>query len=146
MRYADASLAAGAYAWAWDGRTTAGSFAPRGLYTSVVTATDGTVTITQRVTVLADAFRLTSSDTTPARGQWLTITAVSAENVSSARLRVYQPGRTAYTVTMTKVATRTYRIRIHLAASGPTGTLVLRVTGADGGGQTNKSYLSLALH
>jgi gliding motility-associated-like protein len=144
--YADVPLAAGAYAWAWDGRTTAGSFVPRGLYTSFVTATDGTATITQRASVLADAFRLTSSDTTPARGQWLTITAVSAENVASARLRVYQPGRTAYTVTMTKIATRTYRIKIHLASSGSTGTLVLRVTGLDGGGQTNKSYLRLALH
>ena len=145
-RFTDASLAAGAYAWTWDGRTATGSFAARGVYTSFVTATDGTATITQRASILADAFKITASDTTPARGQWLTITAVSAENVSSARLRVYQPGHTAYTVTMTKIATRTYRIRVHLAASGPTGTLVLRVTGVDGGGQTNRSYLRLALH
>jgi flagellar hook assembly protein FlgD len=145
-RYADASLAAGTYAWAWDGRTSSGSFAPRGVYASFVTATDGTATITQRATILADAFKIASSDMTPARGQWLTITAVSAENLSSARLRVYQPGHTGYTVTMTKIATRTYRIKIHVAASGPTGNLLLRVTGVDGGGQTNKTYLSLALH
>jgi flagellar hook assembly protein FlgD len=145
-RYTEVALAAGTYLWAWNGTTTAGSFVARGLYTSSVIATDGPVTIAQRATVLADAFKVTSSDTTPARGQWLTITAVSAEILSSARLRVYQPGHTAYTVTMAKVATRTYRVRIHLASSGSTGTLVLKVSGVDGGGHTNTTYLRLALH
>jgi flagellar hook assembly protein FlgD len=145
-RYTDTTLAAGTYAWAWDGRTTGGSFVPRGLYTSSVTATNGTASITQRATVLADAFKVTSSDLTPARGQWLTITAVSAENLSSARLRVYQPGRTAYTVTMSKVGIRTYRVKIHLASSGSIGTLTLKVSGRDAAAHLNITYLRLPLH
>ena len=58
-----------------------------------MTATDGTLGTTQRASVVADAFRITVSDTTPARGQRLTVTATSAENLDTApRLRVYQPG------------------------------------------------------
>jgi flagellar hook assembly protein FlgD len=146
-RYAAVPLAAGTYAWAWNGRTTAGAFVPRGVYYPVVTATNGTATASQGTAVRADAFRITSTDTTPGRGQWLTITAISAENLSAAaRLVVYQPGHAGFGVTMTRIATRTYRVRIHLYSTGSAGTLTLNVSGRDAAGNLNTSYLRLPLH
>jgi hypothetical protein len=146
-RYAGAALAAGTYAWAWDGRTSGGSYVPRGVYYPRVTASSGSATISQGAAVRADAFQITSTDTTPARGQWLTITAVSAENLSaSARLVLYQPGHAGVGVTMTRVATRTYRARIHLFSWGSTGTLTIKVSGRDAARHVNTTYLRLRLH
>ena len=146
-RYAGVAMSAGTYAWAWDGRTSAGSYVPRGIYYPTVTASRGSSSISQATAVRADAFRITSTDTTPARGQWLTITAVSAENLSaSARLVVYQPGHAGVGVTMTRVATRTYSAKIHLFSSGSTGTLTIKVSGRDAAGHLDTSYLRLPLH
>ena len=55
----------------------------------VVTATDGTLAASQAVTVVADAFRIAATDTTPRRGQRLTVTATTAEDLDTLpRLRV----------------------------------------------------------
>lgn len=140
------ALAAGTHTFTWNGRDDAGLLVPRGSYRSVVHATDGSLGATQGVAVLADAFRIAVSDTTPARGQRLTVTATSAENLDAApRLRVYQPGIAGYTVTMTKVGLRVYRITVTLKSSG-TGTMRLRVAAPDDGGRVQASYSSLALH
>ncbi len=74
---AGSARAAGPQAFTWNGRNDAGALVPRGTYRSVVTATDGTLTATQSVAVVADAFRITTSDATPARGQKLTVTATT---------------------------------------------------------------------
>ena len=135
------------YYWAWDGRDTSGSFVPRGRYYVNVTATDGASTISQRAWVQADGFRLSASDTTPGRGQSVTITAITAETLGSLpRLRVYQPGHTGYSVTMTKVSSTTYRVTIHLSSSGPTGTLDVRAVGYDLSKGMNSARLLLPLH
>src|SRR4029077_7695422 len=108
-RYDAVPLAAGTYSWTWNGRNPAGAYVARGLYRLTVMATDGNGTWTQSTTVYADAFAITSSDTTPARGEWITITAISAEALStSARLTISQPGHTAWTVTLTKVSSTKY--------------------------------------
>ena len=52
---------------------------PRGRYTSVVTATDGTLVASQTVSFDTDAFRFKLSDATPGRGQTITVTITSAE-------------------------------------------------------------------
>jgi flagellar hook assembly protein FlgD len=141
-----AALGAGTHAFAWNGRTDAGAMVPRGTYRTRVSATDGTFTATQAATVTADAFRITVSDTTPARGRKLTVTAASAETLDAApRLRVWQPGISGWTVTIKKVDTRLYRITVTLRSSG-TGTLKLRVTADDDGGRTQASYRYLPLH
>jgi flagellar hook assembly protein FlgD len=146
-RYNRQALPAGTYAFAWNGKTDSGTWAPRGWYRAVATATNGS--LTQAVTstkFLADAFRITVSDTTPARGQYLTVTAVTAEGLSrNPRLVVYQPGIVSWSATMTKVRSTTYRVRIHLKASG-TGTLRLKVVGVDDGGHTNSTARLLPLH
>ncbi len=140
------ALAAGAHAFTWNGRSDAGALVPRGTYRTVVSATDGTLASTQRATVVADAFRITVSDTSPGRGQKITVTATSAEGLDTVpRLRVFQPGRGAWSVTMKKIDTRVYRITVTLK-SGGIGTLRLRVLAHDGNGATQSSNLYLPLH
>jgi flagellar hook assembly protein FlgD len=141
-----APLAAGSHAYTWNGRNDAGAMVARGTYRSVVTATDGTFAATQRASVVADAFRITASDTTPGRGQRVTITATSAEKLDGLpRLRIYQPGIKAWTVKMTKVDGKVYRVTIRLKSSR-TGTLRLRVLADDATGAGQSSNLTLTLH
>jgi dTDP-4-dehydrorhamnose reductase len=140
------ALEAGSMTLPWDGRDDAGVMVPRGTYRSVVTAGDGSVSVTQSVAVTADAFRITSSDTTPGRHQKITITATSAEALDAApRLRVYQPGIGAWSVTMKKSDTRLYKATITLKSSSK-GTLRLRVSADDSTGHAQSSNLYLALH
>ncbi len=140
------ALGAGTQTFTWNGRNDAGAMVPRGTYRSVVTATDGTLGATQKVDTLADAFRITVSDTTPGRGQRLTVTATSAEALNAApKLRLYQPGRAAWTVRMTKIGTRVYRVTVVLRSS-KTGTLRLRVSAPDDNGVWQASYRNLKLH
>jgi hypothetical protein len=137
---------AGTHSFTWSGRNDAGAFVPRGTYRSVVTASDGTFIATQRVAIVADAFRIVASDTTPGRGQRLTVTATSAENLDTApRLRVYQPGITDWAVAMSRIDTRTWRVTVTLRSSG-TGTVRLRVAAEDSHGSAQASILGLPLH
>jgi len=146
-RYADTALAAGTYPWAWNGKTAAGAFVARGAYTVTVSATDGTLSSSQSATFYADAFHITPSDTTPARGQSISVTVITAEALrSNPRLTIRQPGHAARTVTMTKVSSTTYRITVKLAASGKVGSLVLTVSGRDHANKVNTSSVSIALH
>ncbi len=140
------ALAAGTHAFTWNGRNDVGAFVPRGTYRSVVTATDGTLSATQRVEVVAAAFKVVVSDTTPGRGQRLTVTATSAEPLDgSPKLRIYQPGISGWTVTMTKIGTRVYRARVTLKKSS-TGTLRIRVKAPDRNGVKQATYRYLILH
>ena len=78
---------------------------PRGRYTSVVTATDGTLVATQAVAFETDAFRLKLSDTTPGRGQTITVTVTSAELLAKIpRLYDLPAGLARWSVRMTKVS------------------------------------------
>ncbi len=140
------SLAAGAYGFTWNGRSDAGAVVPRGTYRSVVTATDGTYSATQKATVVADAFRIVVSDSTPGRRQQITVTATGADTLDrTPRLRVYQPGIAAWSVTMRKIDTRVYRTTVILRSS-KTGTLELRVSALDDGGRAQASSRYLPLH
>ncbi len=145
-KYDAAALAAGTYAFAWDGRGTDGTMAKPGRYTYAVSATDGTLGATGAVAVLADGFRITSSDATPGRRQRITIYATSAESLkASPRVRVYQAGLAGHTFTMTKSGSR-YRVTITLKGTGGTGKIRFVVTGKDGAGRTNRATVSYPLH
>ncbi len=142
----DEALAAGSYAFRWNGRDADGAFVRRGSYVSQVVATNGSQTVTQSATVVADAFRLTSSDTTPARGQRITVRATSAEPLSTRpRLVVSQPGIRSWSVAMTKVGTNAYKATITLRSSG-TGSLRLKVVARDSHGATQYTKRYLRLH
>ena len=142
----DEPMAAGAYTRTWDGRTDAGSFAPRGTYTSRLSVTDGTNTAVQKVAVVADAFRWVVSDTTPGRGQKITVTVVTAEPMlKNPQIAVIQPGIRAWAVSTTKVSSTTYRVTITFKSSAA-GTVRLKAYGKDRNGQSQASNLSLPLH
>jgi flagellar hook assembly protein FlgD len=141
------ALAAGTYTFAWNGRNDAGAYVPRGVYRSVVRATGaGDLAVSQTAAVRADAFRITTSDTTPRRGQKVTFKVTSAEPLSSSvKLRVYQPGIRSWYVTMTRVSGRTYKATIRYRSSA-TGTVVIKVIARDSHGATQWSRLKLRLH
>jgi lipopolysaccharide export system protein LptC len=95
--------------------------------------------------VTMNAFSIRSSDTTPARGQTITIYATSGEALNKAPvLSVFQPGITTWSVTMTNTSGRTYRAVIKLKSSS-SGQLKLRVGGYDADGHYQKTYLYLPL-
>jgi hypothetical protein len=120
---------------------------PRGVYTSTVEATNGVLASVTRASVRADAFKISSSDATPGRGQSLTFTATTAEPLNaSPKLLVYQPGVTTRTVTMTRVSTTSYRVTVRLSSAGNAGTLKIRVNGYDAAGHFQWSAVTFPLH
>jgi hypothetical protein len=140
------ALAAGSYSWTWNGLSDAGTVVPRGTYRSVVHASNGSQGSTQSVSVVADAFKVVSSDANPARRQRITITATTGEALEKApRLAVYQPGIDVWRVTMTRASSGVFKATVTLKSSG-TGTLRLRVYGSDSDGQSQASNLYLPLH
>ena len=142
----DEALAAGSYTRAWDGRDDGGHFVARGTYRSIVHATDGTLAASQAVAVVADAFKVSTSDASPGRKQRITVTATSAEALDARpRLAVYQPGIAVWRVTMSKVSSGVFRVTITLKSSHA-GTLRLRVYGSDDDGGSQASNLYLPLH
>ena len=142
----DGPLAAGTYSFTWNGLNAAGAMVPVGRYTSIVSATDGSLGATLTAPIEFNAFSLKVSDTTPARGQTITITATSAELLNGVpSVRVMQPGIATWSVRMVRVTGATYRVSIRLRASSR-GTLTLRVAGYDTDGRFQATYLKLPLH
>ena len=141
------SRPAGTYGWSFDGRKPDGTMLPRGRYTSHVVATDGVLTATQAVTVETDAFRVTPSDTTPGRGQSITITVKSAEKLARAPLVwVTQPGVAPWSVRMSKTAPKTYRVTLRLKDRGSSGTVQFRIWGRDANGNGNQTIRTYPIH
>ncbi len=142
----DAAMDAGMHSFRWNGRGDDGSYVRRGSYWTVVQATNGTQSAEQRAKVVAAAFKIVVSDTTPARHQKLKITVISAEALSTRpRVAVYQPGIGTWRVTMSKVSKHKYRVTIRLKSSG-TGTLRIRVYAKDKLGHKQASNRYLKLH
>jgi flagellar hook assembly protein FlgD len=132
---ADAALGAGTQSWTWDGRTAEGVLLPVGVYTSHVTATDGTFAISQSVRVEMNAFSIATS-TSLRRGSKVTVTVTSGEALSSGiLLYVYQPGVAVWHLTLTKVDSRTSRATITMKNAGSAGTVRLLARARDSGGR-----------
>ena len=84
--------------------------------------------LTQSVAFQMAAFAISASDRTPGRGQRVTITAVTAEALSTTpRVYVTQPGKSTWSVAMRKVATATYRVTLTVKSGGGKGTIAFRV-------------------
>lgn len=145
-RYSGAALAAGTYAWTWNGKLPDGRWAPSGPYRSRVVATDGTTTVTQAVKVVVDAFRVTLSDATPSRGQLVTAKIVSTEPLRrNPRLTFVQPGRSAVTVSTVRTSKYGYRATFRLARGGSIGPLEIRIVGIDRDGGRNRTTLRFGM-
>ena len=144
---AGVQVPAGTQIWTFDGHTSAGAMLPVGRYTSYVHATDGVLTASQSVSFNAIAFVIKPNDSTPGRGQLITITAISAESLAAApRLFVTQPGKPTWSVVMAKSATNTYRAKVTLKTGGAAGTVSFEAFGTDVGGLPNRTTISFALH
>jgi flagellar hook assembly protein FlgD len=140
------ALPVGVYTYAWDGRNDAGAFVPRGSYRSLVTVGDGTLSVAQTAGVLADAFKIVASDTTPAHGQRITVTVTTAEKLSKyPRLYVLQPRRATWSVSFVKLTASTYRA-VFTVKSGAAGTIKFKVQAKDSKGKLQNSVLALPLH
>ena len=124
-----------------------GTMLPPGRYTSFVSATDGTLTASQAVAFDADAFALKPSDTTPARGQSVTLSVTSAEPLSAKapRAYIYEPGLAAWSVPLTKTGTYTYKATVVLKKGGSAGTLTIKVLGTDSKGQVQRTMRTFPL-
>ena len=103
----EVALPAGTQSWRFDGKDADGLMLPRGRYTSTVTASDGTLIATQAVSFDTDAFRFKFSDTTPKRGQTITVTITSAEVLAKiSRLYITQPRVDRWSVKVRKISSR----------------------------------------
>jgi hypothetical protein len=138
-----ASVPAGTQTWSFDGRADDGTILPPGRYTSVVQATDGSLTMAQSTSFVADAFVLHPSTSAPKRGRTLTVTLTSAVPLAAnPRVSVYQPMLAAWSVGTVRLSAATYRATIRLK-SGHTGTVTFKAKGLDSDGalqQTSRSY------
>ena len=145
--HSDTPLAAGTYSRSFNGRTTGGAMLPRGMYRSRVTATEGASIVVQTAAFDMNAFTVTASDTTPGRGQKVTIRAISAEALSTTpKLKTYQPGLAKYTVRMSKTGKRTYAATVTLKSGGSTGTIAFKVVARDKYGKKHITTIWLPLH
>jgi flagellar hook assembly protein FlgD len=142
----DVSMPKGAATWAWNGRNDAGAFVPRGTYRIVVNATNGTQGAAQVTSVLADAFRLSTSSTSATRGKALVLIAVTVEALSTApKVYVHQPGLATWTLTMTKQSSTRWVVTVTPKKGGTTGTISLIVKAVDAKGGSNSSVTRLIL-
>jgi len=140
------ALPAGIQTWTFDGRRSDGTMLPPGRYTSLVEATDGTILASESVVFTADAFLIKPSDTTPGRGQTITVTLTSAGRLAAnPRVSIYQPGLKAWSVATVKLSSTTYRATIRLK-SGHTGTVTFKATGRNAAGATQQTSRSYRLH
>lgn len=131
-RLADAPVGAGTQTWVWNGRRNDGTALPLGVYTSHVSATDATNTISQAVKVEMNAFAIVTSTSTPKRGAKMTVTVTSAEPLStSVRLYVTQPGHATWAVTMTKVDSRVSKATLTMKSGGSAGKVTIKTWARD---------------
>ena len=141
-----ATLEAGTHSRTFAGRTPAGVMLPTGAYMSHVSATDGESRLSYGARFSMLAFQTTTSSSTATRGRSITIRAVSAEALSSAvSLRTSQPGKSSWTVKMTRLSTGAYRATVTLKTGGSAGTVTFRVLATDARGKTNSTYITLPL-
>ena len=141
------ALPVGTQTWVFDGRRADGTMLAPGRYLSYVTASDGTVVVSQSVAFEADAFLIKPSDATPGRGQSITVTVTPAEPLgASPRLSVYEPGLAAWSATLSRVSGSTYRATIRLRTGGASGTVSFKATGLDVTGATQRTTRTYPLH
>ncbi len=139
---------AGSDAFTFDGmKLDRSARLPVGKYTAYVTATDDLTTTSQSAAFEMNAYAITVSDATPARGQKVTITTTSAEpQNASPRLSVVQPGKSTWSVAMVRLGPGRYQAVVTIKTGGGAGTIKFRVYGADAAGRKSWTQVSLPLH
>jgi flagellar hook assembly protein FlgD len=138
--------APGTTALSWYAVDETGAMLPTGRYTSVVSASDGTLTAVQTVGFEMNAFGIRPSAPTATRGRSISISVTSAEALSTApRVHVSQPGVATWAVTLTRTSAGTYTATLTMRTGGSAGSAKLTVKGADSAGRWQSTTLSLPL-
>jgi flagellar hook assembly protein FlgD len=144
--YTGSPMDAGVHVVRWDGRSDAGALVPKGRYLSQVTVDDGVTSTTEQILVYVDGIRMAMSDTTPAVGQLVTVTAVAVEALgASPSVSITQPGRARISYRMTKVGAATYRVQFRFKA-GPPGAVTVQISGVDRFGRPASATIGSRLH
>jgi hypothetical protein len=143
--WANRSMGAGTWSWAWDGRNGSGAFVPAGTYRARLTVTSVVATTAILKTVVPDAFSVSISPTSPTAGETFKVSFRSAEPLAAApRVTLKQNGATAVVKTATSLGSLRYEVSFPIVA-GATGTATLTFSGRDVGGGTNTSRRSFTV-
>jgi hypothetical protein len=135
--------AAGTRSWTWDGRASGGAWAPQGRYEARLAVTSRLGTLELRRTVWATAFEIRPSATTVKPGQTLTVRFTTVEPLSSRPVvRFEQPGRSAVSVTATRLSDGSYRASFTVR-SGSAGSGTVTVRAKDTGGGVNRTSVPI---
>jgi spore germination protein YaaH/flagellar hook assembly protein FlgD len=135
--------AAGTRSWTWDGRASGGAWAPQGRYEARLAVTSRLGTLELRRTVWATAFVIRPSATTVKPGQTLTVRFTTVEPLSSRPVvRFEQPGRSAVSVTATRLSDGSYRASFTVR-SGSAGSGTVTVRAKDTGGGVNRTSIPI---
>jgi hypothetical protein len=144
--YANRALPAGRATWAWNGLVAGGADARPGSYRIVVSATNGTQRAAQSTTVEAAGFHLSASVESAVRGHAFTLSARSAEPLSTTPVVVVrEAGVDPWTVTMTRASATRWTASITPRRAGDAGALDLTVRARDEAGGRNASATRLGL-
>ena len=122
--------------------------APRGTYTAAIRRDRRRAVDDRAASVVADGFRIsperpdagTRPDDHPLRHQ------PRAPHGTCPRVKVSQSGTSAFSVTMTKMSSTTYKVTIKLKSTGTAGTVRFSLSGTDGGGKVNRASRTFVLH
>ncbi len=140
------AMPTGAASRTFYGRRADGSMLPTGRYSSYVTATDGTVTWSQLANFEMSAFSIRPSGSYATRGRSISVSAVSAETLSTVpRLYVTQPGKATWWVTMTRSSGLTYRATVTLKTGAAAGQVTFKVVAYDSARRWQSSSLRFPL-
>ena len=135
--WSNRAVAAGTRSWTWNGKLADGSYAPQGGYTARLTVTSSLGTQVLSRPVRASAFAVTPSATTVKPGTSLVIRFSTIEPLATRPVVTWtQPGRSAVTITSTRLADGTYRATFTVAAGGD-GAGAIRISAKDSGGRVN---------
>jgi flagellar hook assembly protein FlgD len=138
---------AGTMHWTWYGKDAAGISVPNGWYRSVITATTANGTMRYVRDVAVGPYRVNFSDTTPKRGQHITVTVYNTEPLTAApRLTITQPGVDPYSISLARVNSGHSRANVALKWAGTEGIMQILITGTDTGGQVESQTVTLHLH
>ena len=139
------ALAPGSRSWTWNGKLTDGSWAAQGRYTARLTVTSSLGTTVLEQPVWAAAFAVTPSATTVKPGQTLRIDFRTLEPLTTRpTVGFKQPGRTAVSVTATRLPDGSYRASFKVAR-GSAGAGSVKITAKDSGGRTNAMTVAVAI-
>jgi flagellar hook assembly protein FlgD len=137
----------GAYTHVYDGTRSDLPRLATGYYTSEVTATDGVTTVVQARGFRMMAFYIVPTDSTPKRGQKISVTVTTAEPLKTTpRLFVYQPGKSRWGAVFTKTSSTTYKVTITLKTGGSAGTVKLKAFADDSQGHLQSTTLAVVSH